>query len=282
MSISIVKIILRCIVLFNCYNIITLSIKEFRSFKNYDKKKKIKSLATMIFSFILLPLIIIVGVSFFFSRPNTKTQTDIMKTYDYVAEDYAAPHKIDDAFFDRMDVLYWGKIPESQKEMFKRDWKIVFDSSRPSFMTEIVPIETNPNNSSENTITGMSCSRLRMIYLNYLYAEDLEQTYIHEYGHSLAYELGSIDKSKEWQDIYNKYKDIVSNDVWEYYLGNESEFFAYYYSEYFINGEELQENLPEIYEYMDKVNHMEINDNTIPKVYNGIKTFANYFISYLF
>ena len=282
MSVFTVKMILRCIILFNLYNIVTSSVQEFRNFKNYDKKKKIKSLATMIFSFILLPLIIITVVAFVISKPNVKVQTDIMETYNYVSEDYAAPFEIDDAFFDRMDVVYWNKIPESQKNMFKSDWKIVFDSEQPSYFNDIIPIETNANSKSEYAVTGMSCARLKMIYLDYRYAEDLENTYIHEYGHALAYELGSIDNSREWQSIYNKYKDAVSDDVWNYYLGNSSEFFAYYYAEYFQNGEELKENLPEIYKYMDKVNHMEIKNNSMQRTYNGIKTWFNLFITYLF
>ena len=167
----------------------------------------------------------------------------------------------------------------------KNDWTTIYDVYVPSAMVPKVSIGRNTYDKSGLSLGGLTLNQKRLLFVNIGIADynAFINTFIHEHGHAVSYEYGTLHGSIEWIILYNENKDkiVCDESIYDkdYYTSDAAEFFAWSYSEYFTNQNKLKENMPDVYEYMDKLNHTEISDY---KLLTGIKSMLNSFFFYMF
>ena len=219
-----------------------------------DRKSKIKRMINIVSP----PLALLVLVAFFsaisFVNVDRQSQENAVKNYEVVGENYVAHYKLLNGV----------------------------DEEVPTSMRPSITLGANQYNKTGLVLTGLTYFQKRLLFVNSnLNYEAYQGSYIHEYGHAVSYEYGTLHGSPEWKYLYYKYKNDIPNGVEEYYISDSAEFFAWSYSTYFLQPEILESTMPEIYNYMDDLNHTEPHTDFVSKLATGMKGIVNTFIYHL-
>lgn len=246
------------------------------------RKSKIKRMINIVSP----PLALLVLVAFFsaisFVNVDRQSQENAVKNYEVVGENYVAHYKLLNGVDEKVDNVYWNNIPENLKNILQNDWVMIYDEEVPTSMRPSITLGANQYNKTGLVLTGLTYFQKRLLFVNSnLNYEAYQGSYIHEYGHAVSYEYGTLHGSPEWKYLYYKYKNDIPNGVEEYYISDSAEFFAWSYSTYFLQPEILESTMPEIYNYMDDLNHTEPHTGFVSKLATGMKGIVNTFIYHL-
>lgn len=101
------------------------------------------------------------------------------------------------------------------------------------------------------------CKTYYKITLQSGYSDQLQSTVIHELGHYLDFKLDNVSNKKEFDVLFDKYKDIDLNNYsksenYEYIISDKSEFFAERYSDYILYPELLKTVEPDLYYFIEE------------------------------
>lgn len=98
--------------------------------------------------------------------------------------------------------------------------------------------------------TGITLHDKRDIYVNARHPK----SFVHEIGHAYSNLKGNIHLNNKWQDLYNiekiKYQETYAD---KYISKNPSEFFAGMFAEYCLDGENLKDKSPSIYNFLENL-----------------------------
>ena len=255
-------------------------VKDFLGAKN--KKPKIKAVMSIVF----VPVVFVALIGFYsfisFVLVDTSSQTNAIKGYEVVNDNYAAHYALKDYVSKNINEVYWDNIPKGTKNVLQNNWTLIFDTKVPTSMQPRFSLGANQYDKTGLTLSGLTHPQKRLVFVNTLLRyEDFQSSYIHEYGHVVSYEYGNLHGSTEWKHLYYTNKDNAPAEAQGYYVSDSAEFFAWSYSTYFLKPELLKSTLPEIYDYMDELNHTDINQNFFSELQTGMKGIVNTFIFHM-
>lgn len=144
---------------------------------------------------------------------------------------------------------FLNSTPDKYRDFKKDGWKIIISTHPPTYITEI-------EEKVGYKVAGNTYREYRLIYLyfNEKQPEYLLEDFIHEFGHYVDWSVGYVSHSKDFEKIYDKYKDGFKDDsfvVQNYTSISPTEFFASCYKDYYINAEALKDGYPELYDFIE-------------------------------
>ena len=143
-------------------------------------------------------------------------------------------------------------LPADTQSRFKNEnWKIIISARKPIYIKDAEYSLTY--GIGGNTNHGL---RIIYVYLNSEVSDYILSDFIHEFGHFEDWEKGNMSCSNEFAEIFKDNKYYVPGDVFndsQYHLSSEKEFFACCYKDYFLYGEKLAKEAPEVYSYIKDV-----------------------------
>lgn len=181
-------------------------------------------------------------------------QTSIVSNYSYEIDNLYVDKDCNIENAKKINAII-DKLPFNFVREFRTDWKIVIGSSIPyAFIEhENIPLDYESQGIS---IDGYTNWQTRIIFIRE--QSDVNQmfeVFIHEIGHCLDFEYGSVSYSDEFQEVYLLYCDnFVDKDVGvlnQYCTTSRDEFFANCFKEYILSPEHLQSQSPQAYIFID-------------------------------
>ena len=253
------------------------------NYKKFKNAKTAKEKKMAIVGIAIVPLafaIMFSGYSLFsFVLVNQEEQVSAAEEYFVKDEMYVSNYHMGEELAENLNEVYWNNIPSSLKKVIVDDWTMILDTELPSSMQAMVAVGQNTYDKTGLILGGLTYHQKRLVYVNISVDYDgFLNSYIHELGHVASYEYGTLHGSPEWKSLYYNNKDKADCDG--YFSSDSAEFFAWAYAEYFISPEDLESSLPDVYAYIDELNHTELDENT--ELFTGIKGIANMFLFYMF
>ena len=221
--------------------------------KNNDNKKtkKIKSIITKLF---LIVLTFILSLSVFsvisYCWKDNGLQNNSISEYEKRKE-IIYYNDVSEENIDKM-ISYINGLPDGIKTTLLNDWVIVVDKNIPKALDGKNGIKYTEYDTSGLLLGGYTYTQCRLIYVNSSWTDEtIYKCFVHEIGHFISFEFGSLHGSKEWCDIYAKGKNVIDMD--DYGKSNEAEFFASCFEMYNDSKEKLDVYLPEVSQYFDTI-----------------------------
>lgn len=216
--------------------------------------KKIIALVLAGVLLILLGSVHILGFSY--NKFEERDQKHILSMYEqYNSRIYTAKEDMENNDLKSLAPLideFFELLPdEKTKEFDDEGWKIIIASKKPTYVKELETIANfNIGGNAEHN------KRLIFIYLNNGMGEYLLSDFIHEFGHYDDWQNGLVSKTNGFVNIFKNNKKYVPEDAFDdvtYHLKSSQEFFACCYKDYFLHGDKLKNEAPEVYNYIDDV-----------------------------
>ena len=192
----------------------------------------------------------------------------------YVAQCYSS----DEAFkatASEQVALTLGKFPEDIRKVIKEEWIIVFTPNIPAAVTKEVGCAL-PSNAAGGTI-----SDVKTIFVLTTDTRLWEYVLTHEICHAIGSEYGNIDYGREFEKIYDLYKDSYQEPfeaaVQGYATSSQVEFFASTLSMYITEPDALRQTAPCAYNFFDGLLADKIDGNAIEEAqYNCLRFFRTW------
>lgn len=131
-------------------------------------------------------------------------------------------------------------LPVGTSDNFTSEWKVIIGKSTPG----------------TSSYAGLSSWQSHVVYINT--HEDtslIYRVFVHEFGHYFDMAQGFHSESKEFQEIFAKYKDTFKEQdemvPEKYSTSSVQEFFASVCKEYFLYPDHLKDTAPNAYDYFD-------------------------------
>ena len=201
---------------------------------------------------------------------------------------------IDGLFYSSTDInkdtltkmqTFISNLPKTVQDAMKDDWAIVLMNKTPEKLFHTSFIQINDYDTSGMIIGGYTFTQPRVVYVNATMEQDIiYRSFVHEIGHVISFEYGSIHGSKEWEKIYENCVGKFDTD--DYNLSNEAEFFAACFDLYYNEPEKLKEESENAFNYINKIMEEEISDDNIVETFltgckNTINTLRVYYYYYV-
>lgn len=118
---------------------------------------------------------------------------------------------------------------------------------------ELLDIDVIVTNDIDASLSGVYKKKENTIYIRAT-KDSYSYTVIHEVAHALDVALFTPSTSGTFVEIYNKEKDNFKSTVkadWSHDISTIKEYYASAFQEFILNPDQLKENCPETYEFMD-------------------------------
>lgn len=243
----------------------------YRLLKKGIKKKFgwIGRLFNKLFKTLLVIVIILTSSVLFHFYTDEELTRDILVHYTYEDGEYINTG-INEDITEEIDDFITKQDKSLINQFKKQNWKIVINDKIPPALSASVNTVINAKEENRNyySLNGLTVPRAKIIYINNKNTKrDILNTFMHEFGHFIDYQLGYPSVSFEFEELYeiNKYCDIYD----EHQSENSTEFFAASYLYYHTKPETLKGRAPSVYEFIDDTIN---NINEIDAVPNMLKS----------
>lgn len=212
-----------------------------------------KLIAILLVGILLIGVASFLTIGFSYDRFEKKEQEHIISLYKpYNSRIYTAEKDMQNEALRNVAPMvdeFFELLPDEKANEFRRKgWKIIISSQKPSYITDMESsIEYKVGGNTEYN------KRIIFVHLNELSKEYLLSDFIHEFGHFDDWENGIASKTDDFVKIFKNNKGYVPEDAFEdvtYHLKSSREFFACCYKDYFLYGDKLKSEAPEVYNFI--------------------------------
>lgn len=254
-----------------------------------DKKKRNRFLRWFLSRIIMMLLTVLLAISVFsivsFCWSDIDLQKDVTKSMTDIDGLFFSSTTVQEDTLTKMQTFV-ANMPKDVRDALNDDWAIVLMNKTPEKLFHTSFIQINDYDTSGMTIGGYTFTQPRTIYVNVNMDQDIiYRSFVHEIGHMISFEHGSIHGSSDWETIYDK---CVANefDTDAYNLSNEVEFFAACFDLYYNEPDKLKKECKEAFDYIESVMKEEIRDDNIFETFltgckNTINTLRVYYYYYI-
>ena len=253
-----------------------------------DKKKRHKLLKWLLSRFIMLLFTVILAISVFsvvsFCWSDIDLQKDVTESMTSVDGLFYSSSDINEDVIVKMQTFV-SNLPETVRDAINDDWAIMLTDKTPGKLFHTSFIQINDFDTSGMTIGGYTFTQPRVVYVNSSMENDtIYRSFVHEMGHVISFEYGSIHGSKEWEKIYESCMKNFDTDA--YNLSNDAEFFAACFDLYYNEPDKLKEESIDAFNYIEKIMKKEVSDDNIVETFftgckNTINTLRVYYYYYI-
>lgn len=226
--------------------------------RNHKTRKTIGKLISFVLFFLLIDLAI-VGT---FEFSDLGTQGCIVEAYACNDGMFYTDDTCPQETADKINSFY-NSLPSCYKEVIRNHkWKYLLCREMPSTLSDSSIVKAKYANIGN--IYGLTIRLIKTSYINTNQAT--YETFVHETGHIIEIESGYISKTKEFEALYNKYSPLLfsnNNDEDDYYASNKNEYFAYLFSEYYLNADNMKNEMPDAYDYFNNILSRQIKDDNL-------------------
>ena len=145
--------------------------------------------------------------------------------------------------------IYYQMLPDALKTKLEQDkWTIKIVSDKE--LEEMFP-NSDMNNRTFNAVTKKKKKKI-------LFPDDrknIQDSFFHEIGHALDTVSSDLSNTEEFKDIKDEESSVFRETYHykgAYYTAVNKEFFAELFSQYIISGENLKNNCPNAFQFMEK------------------------------
>ena len=258
--------------------------------KNDTKKtKKPSKFSKILTHSVLILLTVLIAISAFsivsYCLNDTNLQSEIKNSLYSIDSTFYTDDTIDSDTMVKMQTFI-ENLPDSYKEIIKRDWIIIVSEQIPNELFQKSFVTINDYDTTGMIIGGYTFIQSRIVYVNSKTDMDtMYMSFVHEIGHVISFEGATLHGTKEWEQIYRQF--LAKQDgVVEYDVSNEAEFFAASFEKYYNNTEKLQKENPDAYKFIDDTMRIEIKnlsfcDRFLMGCKNSINTLRVYYYFYI-
>ena len=262
----------------------TLS-QEISKIHKKERNKILKKIITKVFLFILT---LFIGISVFsvvsYCWLDSEGQNKAISGLNTNDELFYTKSGVNEDIVKKMKTFV-ENLPDEQKDAVLSRWKIIVTDKIPNVLLHSSVMDINDYDTSEMVVGGYTFTQQRVVFVNSnLDDETIYKSLVHEVGHLLSFEYGSIHGSKKWEKIFEEDAEKFETDG--YNKSNEAEFFASCYEEYFNSLKHLEKNSEKAYNYMKEMQDEKLYDNNILEKFgsgikNSINTLRVYYYHYI-
>ena len=147
----------------------------------------------------------------------------------------------------------WSDVVDDQLSIINSDILSKFEKSGYDMYVTSSDIATTYCNDSEfNTVLGLTDYHTKKIYIQKKY-KALHSAPIHEIGHWLDEYENYTSDSAEFKSIYENEGNFFKVNFYNIDDFSAAEMFAEGFNDYYLESEELEDNCPQLYEYIDQI-----------------------------
>lgn len=201
--------------------------------------------------YIMIMLLIFICI---FEHCDKSTQESIVSNYSHGMDNFYIDDGCNVENIEKIN-MFVDKLPSNFVTEFRNDWKVLIGSDIPYIFIEHenIPLDYKTHGIS---IDGYTNWQTRIIFIReQLDVNQMLKVFIHELGHCLDFEYGSISYSNAFQEIYLLHRDnFVEKDddsLKQYCTISRDEFFATCFKEYILFPEHLQDQSSQAYMFID-------------------------------
>ena len=237
-------------------------------------KNKLKELFNLLFKFFLIFLVIIVSVSVLtkmYSETDETKRTLLLSGLTTEYTDYCYTNNLGDTKTLEKINDFINDQPVYVKSMFfEQEWRIVITKNiSTEFIDSVNILGSYWENIDTTNLKRLTVPETKIIYLSNknINSDELYNNFVHEFGHFYDYINGYVSMTYKFEEIYkmNKYSNLYTKEEKE----NATEFFTASYALYKTEPLDLEDDSPDVYNYINKI-EMDLANRSL-KLNTGIK-----------